>query len=54
MAISLGFGVLFSTFVTLVLVPATYMLVEDVRRFFARIGEYLRVDEAPPPAQESG
>jgi multidrug efflux pump subunit AcrB len=31
MAISLGFGVLFSTVVTLVLVPSLYSLVEDVR-----------------------
>ena len=33
MAVSLGFGVLFSTAVTLVLVPALYMIVEDGRRF---------------------
>jgi multidrug efflux pump subunit AcrB len=30
MAISLGFGVLFATFVILLLVPALYMIVEDV------------------------
>ncbi|MBN2718040.1 MAG: efflux RND transporter permease subunit [Deltaproteobacteria bacterium] len=38
MAISLGFGVLFSTVVTLLLVPSLYMIVEDVaslnRRFW--------------------
>ncbi|MBN2525183.1 MAG: efflux RND transporter permease subunit [Deltaproteobacteria bacterium] len=37
MAISLGFGVLFSTLITLMLVPALYMIVEDglglIRRF---------------------
>jgi len=33
MAISLGFGVLFSTVVTLVLVPSLYLIVEDIRRF---------------------
>ena len=32
MAISLGFGVLFSTFVTLVLVPVSYMVLENVKR----------------------
>jgi len=32
MAISLGFGVLFATFITLVLVPACYAILEDIRR----------------------
>lgn len=30
MAISLGFGILFATFVTLFLVPATYMILNDL------------------------
>lgn len=34
MAISIGFGVLFATFIILLLVPALYLLVEDVRRAF--------------------
>jgi multidrug efflux pump subunit AcrB len=34
MAISLGFGILFSTLVTLVLVPCLYMLLEDVVKKF--------------------
>jgi multidrug efflux pump subunit AcrB len=33
MAISLGFGVLFATFITLLLVPSLYLIVEDIRRF---------------------
>lgn len=33
MAVSLGFGVLFATFVILMLVPALYRVVEDVRHF---------------------
>ena len=33
MAISLGFGVLFATFITLVLVPCGYLILEDLRRF---------------------
>ena len=37
MAISLGFGVLFATFVILLLVPALYMIVEDIIRLRARI-----------------
>ena len=31
MAISLGYGVLFSTFISLVLVPALYMALEDFK-----------------------
>ncbi len=44
MAISLGYGILFATFITLLLVPALYLILEDVRdrirppsRFGARI-----------------
>ena len=39
MAVSLAFGVIFATFITLVLVPTAYLIIEDVkrlpRRFFA-------------------
>ena len=39
MAISLGFGILFATAVTLILVPANILIVEDLRRaLFARSG----------------
>jgi len=31
MAISLGFGVLFATFIVLLLVPAVYLIIEDIR-----------------------
>ncbi len=33
MAVSLAFGVLFTTFVTLLLVPAIYLILEDLQRF---------------------
>jgi multidrug efflux pump subunit AcrB len=36
MAISLGYGILFATMITLVLVPTLYMIVEDVRSRFMR------------------
>ena len=43
MAISLGFGILFATFITLMMVPALYMVLEDVgaalRRLFGRTGD---------------
>ena len=32
MAISLGFGILFATGITLILIPALYLVLEDVRR----------------------
>jgi multidrug efflux pump subunit AcrB len=34
MAISLGFGILFATFITLLLVPSLYLIVEDLRQWF--------------------
>jgi multidrug efflux pump subunit AcrB len=36
MAISLGFGILFSTFIVLVLVPSLYIIVEDVKSVFKK------------------
>ncbi len=51
MAISLGFGVIFSTFITLVLVPAGYMIMEDLKTGFANLPSFLRriygVEDAP-------
>jgi multidrug efflux pump subunit AcrB len=32
MAISLGFGVLFATFITLVFVPVAYLILDDIRQ----------------------
>jgi multidrug efflux pump subunit AcrB len=44
MAISLGFGVAFSSLITLFLVPSAYMILEDLRRVITR----------RPPDEESG
>ena len=33
MAISLGFGVLFATAITLLIVPSAYLVLEDLKRF---------------------
>ena len=41
MAISLGFGILFATFITLLLVPINYLILEDIKVVFARIGRSL-------------
>jgi len=35
MAISLGFGILFATFITLLMVPCLYMILEDIKSLFA-------------------
>jgi multidrug efflux pump subunit AcrB len=37
MAVSLGFGVLFATGVTLVLIPCGYIILEDMHNFFKMI-----------------
>ena len=37
MAVSLAFGVLFATFITLVLVPTTYLIIEDVKQVFQKV-----------------
>jgi multidrug efflux pump subunit AcrB len=39
MAISLAFGVVFATVITLILVPAGYVIVEDGRRLLSRKSE---------------
>jgi len=36
MAISLGFGILFATFITLVMVPCLYMILEDIKGLFGK------------------
>ena len=36
MALSLGFGILLATLVTLVLIPALYMIIEDLKKLLAR------------------
>ena len=38
MAISLGFGILFATSITLVIVPCLYSIAEDIRRFLTTYG----------------
>ena len=37
MAVSLGFGVLFATFITLILVPTSYMILDDIGRTLRRL-----------------
>jgi multidrug efflux pump subunit AcrB len=42
LAISLGFGVVFATFVTLMIVPASYMILEDFLSLPGRLRERIR------------
>jgi multidrug efflux pump subunit AcrB len=38
MAVSLGFGILFATVITLFLVPCVYLILEDIRHRFGERG----------------
>jgi multidrug efflux pump subunit AcrB len=42
MAVSLGFGVLFATGITLLLIPCGYMILDDIHRLLAAVREKLR------------
>ncbi len=53
MALSLGFGVLFCTFTTLLVVPALYLILEDVLELFRRLGRWWS-EEDPGPSDRSG
>ena len=50
MAISLAWGVLFATFITLLLVPCLYLIVEDFLYQRARFSAWLSNKPAPEPA----
>ena len=50
MAISLGFGVMFATVIVLLLVPANYVIVEDVRDLFG-IHDNYAADEPETPVE---
>lgn len=46
MAISLGFGVLFATIVTLILVPCFYMVLDDIHRIMEKAGIRMQLPDA--------
>lgn len=57
MAISLGWGILFATFITLLLIPTVTLIFDDIRKFFAWVydrDEYAKPVEPEPAAGESG
>jgi predicted RND superfamily exporter protein len=49
MAISLGFGILFATVITLLLVPSLYLMIEDVANIFRSHDE--RLETRQPASQ---
>jgi len=48
MAISLGYGLVFATAITLLLVPALYMIGDDIGRLVRRVTNYAGADESQP------
>jgi hypothetical protein len=57
MAISLGFGVMFATVITLLVVPSAYLIVEDVRSLVSRgsreVSHALHPDDPDEPDPDS-
>ena len=37
MAVSLGFGILFATVITLLMIPINYLMLEDLRSYLGRL-----------------
>ncbi len=48
MALSLGYGILFATAITLLLVPCLYLILEDLKGIF--VGHATTIDNVPSPA----
>jgi multidrug efflux pump subunit AcrB len=48
MAVSLAFGVIFATFITLVIVPSIYVILEDIKALVLRVFKGRRADAASP------
>jgi multidrug efflux pump subunit AcrB len=51
MAVSLGYGIVFATMITLILVPALYRILEDLRAGFGLRDEATRVSRQLPAAE---
>ena len=47
MALSLGFGILFATLITLVIVPALYLMIDDLHRLSEKAKRIGLPDNAP-------
>jgi multidrug efflux pump subunit AcrB len=51
MAVSLGYGIVFATAITLILVPALYRILEDAKAFFGTTTEEVRVSRQVTTAE---
>ena len=47
MAISLGFGILFATLITLILVPCMYLMIDDFEKFWRK---HMGIEQTPHDA----
>ena len=45
MAVSLGFGVMFATFITLLLIPCGYMILDDIHIFVEKVKQFFSTTE---------
>jgi multidrug efflux pump subunit AcrB len=54
MAVSLGFGVVFATFITLMIVPTAYMILEDIKALIFKIAGIRPAVDAHPPEPSPG
>jgi multidrug efflux pump subunit AcrB len=53
MAISLAFGILFATVITLLLIPCLYLILDDTKRNFKTMLSWYGLAEKPAPKSES-
>jgi multidrug efflux pump subunit AcrB len=54
MAVSLGFGILFATFITLLLIPSAYLLLEDLKALFRPVWQWYRKPFREEEENEAG
>jgi Cu/Ag efflux pump CusA len=51
MAVSLGYGIVFATAITLILIPVLYRILEDIRGLFGITDEEIRVSRQVQSAE---
>ena len=51
MAVSLGYGIVFATAITLILVPTLYRILEDLKALFGATEPEVRVSRQVSPAE---
>jgi len=51
MAVSLGYGIVFATAITLILIPTLYRILEDLKAFFGATTEEVRVSRQVSSAE---